>query len=250
MGKLSGKTAVITGGAGGIGLATARLFLAEDANVLLVDLRPNELSAAMENLNSERARGVAADVTQPDQTAAYIQAAVTAFGGVDILVCNAGIEGVISPIHNYPLEMFDRVMAVNVRGAWLALQGALPHLARRGGSVIFTSSTAGVKGGANMAPYVASKHAIMGLMRSAALEYAPYRIRVNAVNPGPIHTRMIESIEQQAGGNLRQASIASIPLQRYGTADEVAKMMLFLASDDSAYCTGGAYLVDGGQTTV
>jgi NAD(P)-dependent dehydrogenase (short-subunit alcohol dehydrogenase family) len=152
-----------------------------------------------------------------------------------------------------PVAMFDRVMAVNVRGVFLGLQQALPVMQRQGsGSIIITSSVAGFKGAARLAPYAASKHAVVGLMRSAVLETGASGVRINTIHPSPIDTRMMRSIEHgQAPGAeaaAKQAITTRIPAGRYGTADEVARTALFLASDDSRYCTGGRYSVDGGMT--
>jgi len=267
MGRLSGKVAIITGAAGGIGRAAARLFVAEGANVLLVDLDEAALRHATEAATGDSAsdgRGaasyVAADTTDPAEVQRYVDAAVERYGGVDILLANAGIEGRVLPIPEYPLEVFDRVMAVNVRGVWLGLKSVIPVMAARGGgSIVITSSTAGIRGTAGTSAYTTSKHAVIGLMRSAALECAPLGIRVNTVNPSPIETRMMRSLEQQRAENLERAGnadatpeqvkaagAARIPLRRYGQPEEVARMMLFLASDESSFSTGGVYMVDGG----
>jgi NAD(P)-dependent dehydrogenase (short-subunit alcohol dehydrogenase family) len=174
-------------------------------------------------------------------------------------LANAGIEGSVSPIPDYPIEVFDRVMAVNVRGVWLGIKYVVPVMQARGkGSIVITSSTAGIGGSADMSAYVTSKHAVIGLMRTAALECAPLGIRVNSVNPAPIETRMMRSIEEMRVAGLddpavtveqaKQAFAARIPLQRYGNPEEVAQLMLFLASDESSFCTGGVYMADGGRS--
>ena len=259
MARLEGKVAVITGATGGIGRAAARLFADEGARVALVDLDETALQEVAQSIGEDRASYTAADVTQPDQTQAYIDAAVNRWGGVDVLLANAGIEGTLSPIPDYPVEMFDRVMAVNVRGVWLGIKYVVPVMrGRGGGSIVITSSTAGISGSAEMSAYNTSKHAVIGLMRTAALEGAPSGIRVNTVNPAPIETRMMRSIEEQRVAAMddsavtvevtKQAFADRIPLQRYGDPEEVARMMLFLSSDDSSYCTGGVYMVDGGRS--
>ena len=259
MARLTGKIALITGGAGGIGQAAAKIFTAEGARVVLVDLDEAALQSAVQSIGEDLASYVVADVTQPEQVQSYVNAAVERWGGVDIFLANAGIEGTLSPIPDYPVEIFDRVMAVNVRGVWLGLKYVIPVMRDRGGgSIVITSSTAGIGGSAGISAYVPSKHAVIGLMRTAALECAPLGIRVNTVNPAPIETRMMRSMEEMRVAaadssavtvqQTKQATAARIPLQRYGNPEEVAKLMLFLASDESSFCTGGVYMVDGGRS--
>ena len=259
MARLSGKTALITGGAGGIGQAAARLFTAEGARVALVDRDEAALQAVVQSIGEESASYVVADVPQPEQAESYVKAAVDRWGGVDIYLANAGIEGMVSPIPDYPLDVFEQVIAVNVTGVWLGLKYVIPVMRERGGgSIVITSSTAGIGGTAGMSAYTTSKHAVIGMMRTAALECAPMGIRVNTVNPAPIETRMMRSLEKMRVAaaddsevtveRTKQAYSARIPLQRYGNPEEVARLMMFLASDDSSYCTGGVYMVDGGRS--
>ena len=258
MSRLEGKVAVITGATGGIGSAAARLFAQEGAKVALVDLDEAALREVALSIGEDKASYTAADVTQPDQTQDYINAAVERWGGIDILLANAGIEGVLSLITDYPIDVFDRVMAVNVRGVWLGIKYAVPAMRERGGgSIVITSSTAGIGGAPEMSAYNTSKHAVIGLMRTAALEFAP-DIRVNTVNPAPIETRMMRSIEDMRVAAMddskvtvdviKQSAADRIPMQRYGEPEEVARLMLFLSSDDSSFCTGGVYMVDGGRS--
>jgi NAD(P)-dependent dehydrogenase (short-subunit alcohol dehydrogenase family) len=259
MPRLTGKVAVITGGAGGIGQAAARQFTAEGASVVLVDREEAALQEIVSSIGEDKASFVVADVTQANETENYVKSAIERWGGIDIYLANAGIEGAVSPIPDYPGDMFDQVIAVNVKGVWLGLKFVIPAMRERGGgSIVITSSTAGIGGTAGMSAYTTSKHAVIGLMRTAALECAPMGIRVNTVNPAPIETRMMRSLEEMRVAaadstevtveRTKQAYAARIPLQRYGDPQEVAKMMLFLASDDSSYCTGGVYMVDGGRS--
>ena len=251
MGKLDGKVAIITGGSGGIGCAAAKLFAAEGGRILLVDLDEDALQRTVTKIGIEQAAYVVANVTDATETQGYVAAAVEKFGGVDIALLNAGIEGMIEPIADYPLEMFDKVIAVNVRGVFLGLKYVMPVISGcGGGSIIITSSTAGIRGTNGMSAYTTSKHAVIGLMRTAALEGAELNIRINTVNPAPIDTRMMTSIEEQRGlptGDRSNRPMAKrLPLQRYGEPEEVARLMLFLGSEDGSFCTGGVYMVDGG----
>jgi NAD(P)-dependent dehydrogenase (short-subunit alcohol dehydrogenase family) len=259
MTRLAEKIAVITGGAGGIGQAAARRFTEEGARVVLVDREEAALQSVVQSLGEDVSSYAVADVTQPEQVQSYVNEAVQRWGGIDIFLANAGIEGIVSPIPDYPVDMFEQVMAVNVTGVWLGLKYVIPAMRERGGgSIVITSSTAGIGGTAGMSAYTTSKHAVIGMMRTAALECAPMGIRVNTVNPAPIETRMMRSLEEMRVAaaddsevtveRTKQAYSARIPLQRYGDPEEVAKLMLFLASDESSYCTGGVYMVDGGRS--
>ena len=255
MTRLNDKVAIITGGAGGIGLAAARLFLDEGASILLVDLDQASLKQAAASIGNPRCRYFAADVTKEEGTQGYVEHAQREFGRVDVLLANAGIEGQVKAIPDYPLDVFERVMAVNVTGVWLALKHTIPVMrAGGGGSIVITSSTAGIRGTWGISPYTASKHAAIGLMRTAALECASWNIRVNTVNPAPVETRMMRSLEElraTASGAVSQEAMkaqltAGIPMRRYASPEEIAQTMLFLSTDASSYCTGGIYMVDGG----
>ena len=251
MGKLTDRVAIITGGSGGIGCAAAKRFIDEGAKVLLVDLDDRALRRAVQAIGESHASWLCADVTSDDDTQQYVTTAVERYGRIDILLANAGVEGNAKPIPDYPIDTFDRVIAVNVRGVWLGLKHVIPAMAKcGGGSIVITSSTAGIHGYAGASAYVTSKHAVIGMMRTAALECAPLKIRVNTVNPAPIETRMMRSIEEQLmpghAGQAKEQFQSTIPLGRYGQPEEVADVMLFLASDESRYCTGGVYMVDGG----
>ena len=254
MDRLQGKVAVITGGAGGIGRAAGALFAAEGASVLLVDVGEEALRDAVREIGSNRVSYFVGDVTRAADNEGMFAAAEARYGGVDVFLANAGIEGDVRPITEYDEARFDQVMAVNVKGVFLGLKSAFPAMQRRGGgSIVITSSVAGVQGAAGVAPYVTSKHAVIGMMRSAALEGAAQKIRVNTVNPSPVETRMMRSLEAGFGPDNAAATYerlkASIPMQRYGQPEEIAKVMLFLASDDASWVTGSVYMADGGNTT-
>lgn len=253
MGRLAGKIAIITGAAAGIGLASARLFVAEGAKVLLVDVQRAQLDAAVGELGGEQTLAMVADVSDPVQTQAYVDAALGRWGRVDVLFANAGIEGKVAPLVDATLEDYERVMAVNVRGVFLALKSVIPVMKRQGGgSIVITSSLGGLRGTPRIGPYIASKHAVVGLMKTAALENAAHNIRVNTINPAPIATRMIQSLEQQWAPNapekIKARMETGVPMHRYGTPEEVARLALFLASDESSYCSGTSFPIDGGMS--
>lgn len=252
MDRLNGKVAVITGGAGGIGRATAALFVAEGANVLLVDLDERALAAAVSEIGANQASAYVGDVTSAEDNASMVACAEERYGGLDIFIANAGIEGEVAPLIEYDEACFDQVMNVNVKGVFLGLRSAIPALQRRGGgSIVITSSIAGVRGAPGICAYATSKHAVIGLMRSAAKECAALNIRVNTVNPSPVETAMMRRIEQGIGEDVAQVKqnvVQNIPMNRYAEPADIARVMLYLASDDSAWVTGSVNMADGGQT--
>ncbi len=252
--RLSGKVAVITGATGGIGEATAKRFLEEGASVMLVGRSKEKLRATRERLPEfQNVADFVADAGDEAATAAAVAATVDAFGGVDILMANAGTEGNFAPVESLTLGDFETVLRTNVIGVWLAMKYCVEPMKRRGGgSMIAMASIAGVIGAPTLAPYIASKHAVNGLVKTAALELGAAGIRVNAIAPGPIDNRMIHSLEAQFSPEdteaVRHDLTSKIALQRYGTNDEVARLALFLASDESSYCSGGVHMIDGGYT--
>ncbi|RRQ45176.1 SDR family NAD(P)-dependent oxidoreductase [Chryseobacterium sp. SC28] len=250
MTRLANKVAVITGGSGAIGSTVAKLFLAEGAKVVIVDINEDALSKVASDLNSPNLSYIAADVTKASDVEKYAQHAVNTFGKIDVFFNNAGIEGVVKPLTEYPEDEFDKLINVNVKGVWLGLKYVLPQM-NDGGSVINTSSVAGLMGTANMIAYTASKHAVIGITRTAALEAAPRGIRVNSVHPAPVDNRMMRSLEDGfapgAGETVKKNFEASIPLGRYANNDDIAKGVLFLASDESQFITGSKLVIDGGM---
>lgn len=252
--RFEGKTVVITGAAGGIGLAACRRFAAEGANVVAVDLPGTALEAALGAVEEAGARGLAvpADVTRAEQVANYVQQAKGRFGGIDAFFNNAGIEGWVGPSTEYPEDVFDRVLAVNVKGVWLGMKYVVPVMRERGGgAIVNTASVAGLGGTPTIIAYGASKHAVIGLTKSAALEFGSDRIRANAICPSPIETRMMRSLERglnpDAPEAVHQMMAANIPLGRYGEPEEVAALTAFLCSDDAKFISGGVYTIDGGS---
>jgi NAD(P)-dependent dehydrogenase (short-subunit alcohol dehydrogenase family) len=240
---------LITGGAGSIGLATARAFVAEGAKVMIVDLDEGELARAAAGLDADRVVWKAADVTSSEQVEAAVRDAVQQFGRLDIAFANAGIFGVVAPVTDYPVHVFERVMAVNVLGSFLVSKHAL-RVMEPGGSLIINSSVVGLTSDRAISAYATSKHALVGLMRTAAKEMAAKGIRVNSLHPGPTDNDFQHTIEIEAIGASREESAQAfeqmIPLARHATADEIAHAVVFLASDESAFMTGASLVVDGG----
>lgn len=249
--RLEGRSCLVTGGAGSIGRATARLFLDEGASVMLSDLDAEGLREALEALDSDRAGMRVCDVTQSAQVASVVAATRERFGALDVVFSNAGNLGVISPIAEFPEDVFDRVLAVHVRGAFLLCKHALPVM-NDGGSIVITSSVAGVRGDPGPYGYITAKHAQVGLMRSVAKEVAPRGIRVNTLHPGPVDNSFQQKVEDDLGQVLQLDATAMfnqlIPLGRHARADEIARAALFLASDDSTFVTGSRLMVDGGMS--
>ena len=195
MKKLENKVAIITGGSGSIGKITAKLFLENGAKVLLVDISEEDLKNTVQELNTDLVKYTVADVSKTAEVQMYVEDAVKYFGKIDVFFNNAGIEGVVKPLIDYPEDDFDKVIAVNVKGSFLGNKYVLPQM-NDGGSIIMTSSVAGLIGFPGLSAYVASKHAVIGLMKTSALEGASRKIRVNAVNPSPVNNRMMRSIEK------------------------------------------------------
>ena len=195
---MDGKVAIVTGAARGIGAAAARLLAAEGAKVMLADVLNEPLAAVASDIGANAAT-CATDVTDEAAVKTLVAETVRRWGKVDAALLNAGIEGKVGPIEDYTAEMFDKVMAVNVRGVWLGLKYVMQAMAATGGSIVITSSTSGIRATPHMSAYTASKHAVIGLMRSAAIEGADRKIRVNTVNPSPIDTPMIASLEAMRG---------------------------------------------------
>ncbi len=254
--RLDGKVAIITGATGGIGEATAKRFLEEGASVMLVGRSAEKLKATRGRLNGfENVADFVADATDEAATKASVEATIEAFGGLDILLANAGTEGHFAPINALTVDEFESVLRTNVIGVFLSMKYAIePMMKRGGGSIMALSSIAGRIGFPTMAPYIASKHAVYGMVKTAALELAEAKIRVNAIGPGPIDNRMMDSVYTQFNPDDPAAGqefvVSTVPMRRFGTNEEVANLALFLASDESTYCTGSIHMIDGGFTAI
>lgn len=247
---MTGKVIVITGGAGGIGQATALMAHAQGARVVICDLEASVVETIAQSLG-ERAVGITVDVTQREGNERMVATALEHFGRLDGVFLNAGTEGDVGSFDSLSDSTWEKVFAVNVHGVRMGAEAALPALRKSGGgSIVMTSSVAGVRGAAGLSPYVSSKHAVVGMMRCLAAELGPEGIRVNTVNPGPVDNRMMRSIEEQAnpgnGEEVKQAFTSRIPIGRYAVNEECAGMALFLLSDSASGCNGNTYFVDGG----
>lgn len=250
MGLLDNKVCVITGGVGSVGLASAALFAAEGAKIMLVDLREADLARARASIKSAHVATTAADVSDAGATKNYIERTAVQFGKIDVLFSNAGNQGPIVPTTEYPEDVFDAVIAVHVRGAFLCCKYGLPQM-NDGGSVILTSSVVGAMGAPGAVAYVTAKHALVGMMRTLAKETARRNIRVNTLHPGPIdnefQARIDAGIGKLAGGvDGRKLLDAAIPLGRHARPEEIARSALYLASDMSSFVTGSMLMADGG----
>jgi NAD(P)-dependent dehydrogenase (short-subunit alcohol dehydrogenase family) len=253
--EFTGKVALVTGGGNGIGRAASVAFARYGAKVVVVDrdVAGAEATAGIISQNGGEALAVAADVTRSADVKAYVKATIDKYGRIDCFFNNAGIEGKVTPTAEYDEAVFDQVIGVNVKGVFLGLRHVLPEMIRQGsGAVVNTASVAGLVGTPGMPAYVASKHAVIGLTKTVSGEVARQGIRVNAVCPGPVDTRMIHALEEQlAPGNpasVEERYKSAIPSGRYTTADEIANMVLFLCSDLASNTTGGQFVVDGGRT--
>lgn len=253
MTDFTGRSVLITGGAGAIGKATARIFLDQGARVALVDLSADALAATSDELGElGEVITIAADVSVEADVQRYVHETVNAFGTIDVFFNNAGIEGKITRIVDTDVNVFDKVLAVNLRGPFLGLKHVLPVMIAKGkGSIINTSSEAGLDGAPNLGDYVASKHGVTGLTKTAALEVAKTGVRVNSIHPSPVNTLMMRRLENILGEGdpdaIKKDFESVNPMGRYSEATEIANVVVFLASDEASFITGSQVRIDGGS---
>jgi len=243
------KVALVTGAASGIGLATAKAFAQAGASVVLVDINGEAARAAAEALvgAGRQAIGIRCDVSAMDQVEAMVKETISTFGRLDAAFNNAGVQNLLAETADATAEDYDRVMSVNLRGVWSCMKFELEHMRRQGsGTIVNCSSLGGLVGGAERGNYHAAKHGVIGLTKSAALEYATRNIRVNAVCPGLIWTPMAEQMVAAGQGEALEAMVKSVPMGRHGRPEEIADAVLWLSSSTSTYVTGQSISVDGG----
>jgi NAD(P)-dependent dehydrogenase (short-subunit alcohol dehydrogenase family) len=250
-----GKVALITGGGGGIGRATALGFALRGAKVMVVDADADSGQASADIIAQRggTAAFVQADVTRSASVRDYIERTLAQYGRIDCFFNNAGIEGVVTPTQDYDEDVFDKVIAVNLKGVFLGLRHVLPVMLRQGsGTIVNTASVAGLFGSPGMPAYVASKHGVLGITKVAAADVAAHGIRVNAVCPGPVETRMMRALELQRNPNdpsaVQRATNANIPTGRYALPEEIAGAVIYLCSDLSGDITGTHIVIDGGRS--
>jgi NAD(P)-dependent dehydrogenase (short-subunit alcohol dehydrogenase family) len=251
----AGKVALITGGGGGIGRATALAFALRGAKVMVVDADSDSGHASVDIIAQRGATAafVHADVAKSASVKDYVARTMAAYGRIDAFFNNAGIEGKIVPFQDYDEEVFDQVIAVNLKGVFLGMRHVLPVMLKQGsGTIVNTASVAGLFGAPGMPAYVASKHGVLGLTKVAATDVAGSGVRVNAVCPGPVETRMMRALEAQRNPNdpdgVRTAYAAGIPTGRYALPEEIAGAVLYLCSDLSGNVTGTHIVIDGGRS--
>lgn len=249
MGIMDGKHCVITGGAGSVGLASAKALAEAGATIMLVDRDIAALEKAADSIGAKNTLVVAADISKTSEVQAFVKQAAESWEKIDVVFANAGISGTNASVADFPEDIFDDVLDVNVRGTFLTLKHAIPHI-QDGGSIVVTSSIMGVRTRPGTVGYITSKHALTGMVRCVARELAGRNIRANIIAPGPLENEFQQTIEDRVsaamGVNATEMLNNMIPLGRHGTAEEISRAVLFLASDQSSFTTGAVLMADGG----
>ena len=250
--RFENKVVIITGAAGGIGKEIARKLAGEGAKLTLVDLNEVILKALSQelNLSEDRVLLVKADVSKEEEVKNYVDQTMIKFGRIDGFANNAGVEGPAKAIEDITEKDFDFVYNINVKGAFYGLKYVMPIMKQqKAGTIVNTASVAGLIGSPNMMLYNSSKHALMGINKVAALEAAPFNVRVNTVNPGVINTQMMRNIESKVAPGAAEAAQAAyndaVPMKRYGEPEEVANVITFLLSDEATYVSSSSFTIDG-----
>jgi len=249
MGVMDGKHCIITGGAGSVGLASAKALAGAGATLMLVDRDAAALEQSAHSIGAKDTLVAVADISNSSEVKAFVKQAVDAWGKIDVVFANAGISGTNAAVTDFPEDIFDAVLDVNVRGTFLTLKHSIPYI-RDGGSIVVTSSIMGVRTRPGTVGYITSKHALIGMVRCVARELAGRNIRANIIAPGPLENEFQQTIEDRVsaamGVNATEMLNNMIPLGRHGTAEEISRAVLFLASDQSSFTTGAVLMADGG----